>query len=144
MRRGTSQNLRKAFTLIELLLVLVILAILAAVVVPKFAGRSEQARKTAAKTDIKTIETALDAFEQDNGHYPSTESGLSALVTQPSDATNWHGPYLKGNVVPQDPWKHPYQYRFPGSQNPNGYDLYSTGPDGKDSSGNEINNWSQQ
>src|SRR5436190_16036696 len=86
---------RSAFTLIELLLVLVILAILMGVVVTKFTGRTESARITAATTDIATIGTALDAFEVDNGHYPSTDEGLAALIQQPSNAQNWHGPYLK-------------------------------------------------
>jgi len=143
MRRLNSSSVRSAFTLIELLLVLVILGILAAVIVPKFAGRPEQARKSRAQTDVKNIETALDMFETDNGRFPSAEEGLQALITQPGSLSNWHGPYLKG-VGAKDPWGNPYVYRYPGTQNANGYDLYSTGQDGKDSSGNEINNWSQK
>src|SRR5205809_2033220 len=86
---------RSAFTLIELLLVMVILVVLAAVVVPKFTSRSEQARVTAATTDISNLETALDAFEVDNGRYPSNEEGLAALVSPPAGLQNWHGPYIK-------------------------------------------------
>src|SRR5215212_6321194 len=85
----------RGFTLIELLLVLVILAVLAAVVVPKFTNRSEQARTTAAKTDISAMDTALDAFEVDCGRYPSNEEGLGALVAQPASVENWRGPYIK-------------------------------------------------
>src|SRR5881396_1574384 len=98
---------RRAFTLIELLLVLVILGILAAIVVPKFSGRTEQARQTAALSQIATFGTALDAFEVDNGYYPKGKNGLLDLVQQPRDAQSWRGPYLKKGV-PNDPWGHPY------------------------------------
>jgi general secretion pathway protein G len=131
---------RRAFTLIELLLVLVILGILAAIVVPKFAGRTEQARVAAAKTDISSIGTALDAFEVDMGHYPQGKNGLLELVNQPADAQSWKGPYLQKGV-PNDPWEHPYIYECPGKQNRNGYDLMSIGPDGRAGTDDDINNW---
>jgi len=115
---------------VELLLVLVILATLAAIVVPKFAGRSEQARVTAAQTEISGIEVALDAFEVDNGFYPQGDTGLAALMEQPKDATNWRGPYLK-KAVGLDPWHNPYIYECPGRHNTKGYDLMSPGPDGR-------------
>jgi general secretion pathway protein G len=127
-----------AFTLIELLLVMVILVVLASVVVPKFASRSEQAKFTAAKTDLANFETALDAFEIDNGRYPSTEEGLSALVVAPSDATGWHGPYIKS--VPTDPWGTPYNYQYPGAHMQAGFDLYSYGPDKREGN-DDIVNW---
>src|SRR5918999_5021756 len=88
-RRNVSR--RGGFSLIELLLVLVILAILAAVVVPKFTGRSEQAKEAAAKTDIAQMETALGAFEIDAGRYPSQDEGLGALMVQPQNVTKWRG-----------------------------------------------------
>src|SRR6266446_2698756 len=91
-----------AFTLIELLLVLVILGILAAIVVPKFSGRTEQARMTAAQSQIATFGTALDAFEVDNGYYPKGKNGLADLVQPPRDAQNWRGPYMKSEI-PLDP-----------------------------------------
>jgi len=132
---------RSAFTLIELLLVLVILAVLAAVVVPKFTNRSEQARQTAAKTDIKTIESAIETFEVENGRYPSSEEGLGALMTAPAGLQNWHGPYIKGNGgLPKDPWGNSYIYRFPGTMNTSGFDLLSYGPDGREG-GDDIGNW---
>src|SRR4030095_1709985 len=102
---------RHAFTLIELLLVLVILGILAAIVVPKFAGRTEQARITAAVTQISSFGTALDAFEVDNGSYPKGRNGLTDLVRQPRDTQNWRGPYLKD--IPKDPWNNDYIYECP-------------------------------
>jgi len=133
---------RRGFTLIELLLVLVILGILAAIVVPKFAGRTEQARITATQSQIATFGTALDAFEVDNGYYPKGKNGLQELVVQPRDANNWRGPYLKGDV-PNDPWGHPYVYDFPGKNNPGSYDLMSMGPDGRSGGDDDITNWSQ-
>ena len=131
---------RDGFTLIELLLVLVILAVLAAIVVPKFTGRSEQARIAAAKTDVSNIETALNAFEVDSGRYPSNDEGINALVVKPGNVTTWHGPYLPR--IPVDPWKNPYVYRFPGSNNVSGFDLFSMGPDGHEGGGDDIDNWS--
>jgi general secretion pathway protein G len=127
------------FTLVELLLVLVILGILAALVLPKFTGRTEQARTTAAQTQISTFGTALDAFEVDTGSYPRGQDGLSQLVIQPADVTNWRGPYLKSDI-PLDPWGHPYVYEFPGKVNPSGYDIRSMGPDGQAGTGDDIVN----
>jgi general secretion pathway protein G len=137
--RTRSRSSRRAFTLVELLLVLVILGVLAALVLPKFTGRTEQARVTAAQTQIATFGTALDAYEVDTGSYPRGSNGLVALVAQPSDVTNWRGPYLKSDI-PLDPWGHPYLYEFPGRQNPSGYDLRSTGPDGQDGTADAVTN----
>jgi general secretion pathway protein G len=134
-----SRKNKSAFTLIELLLVLVILSILAAVVVPKFTNRSEQAREAAAKTEISSVDNALDQFEIDNGRYPSSEEGIAALTTQPPNCPNWKGPYLKRPVT-VDPWGNPYVYRFPGAHNANGFDLLSLGPTGREGDGN-ITNW---
>lgn len=133
-RRGTG-----GFTLIELLLVLVILGILAAIVVPKFAGRTEQARITAATTQINSFATALDAFEVDNGYYPKGKNGLQDLVEQPRDAQNWHGPYVKD--IPKDPWNNDYIYECPGRNNPSSYDLMSMGPDLRVGGDDDITNW---
>ena len=131
-----------AFTLIELLLVLVILGVLAAIVVPKFAGRTEQARMTAAQTQLATFGTALDAFEVDNGSYPKGRNGLQELVTQPRESQNWKGPYLK-SAIPLDPWGNAYIYECPGRRNPSGYDLMSMGPDGREGGDDDITNWQQ-
>jgi general secretion pathway protein G len=142
-RRDVSR--RGGFSLIELLLVLVILAILAAVVVPKFTGRSEDARIAAAKTDVSQMETAIDMFEQDAGRFPSTSEGLTVLTRQQglgSDVKAWKGPYLK-REVPTDPWGNPYVYRQPGNVNTTGYDLFSMGKDGKEGNEDDIGNWTQ-
>ena len=127
-----------AFTLVEMLLVLVILATLAAIVIPKMAGRSEQAKVTAAKSQLSSFEMALDSFEVDNGYYPKT-GDLDALVNQPGGTSNWRGPYLKS--IPMDPWGNAYTYDYPGKHNPNGYDLLSNGPDGRSGTDDDINNW---
>ena len=135
--RRAAGGAHRAFTLIELLLVLVILAVLAAVVVPKFTGRSEQARKAAATTDIKMLETALENFEVDNGRYPTTDEGLGALITPPAQVRAWGGPYLKKGM-PVDPWGRPYGYRFPGQINPGSPDVFSYGPDGNEGGNDDV------
>lgn len=133
----------RGFTLIELLLVMVILAVLATVVVPKFTKRSEQAKETAAKTDIANMEVALDAFEIDTGRYPTNSEGLRALLEQPSNSEGWRGPYLKRGM-PKDPWGLEYIYKQPGQYNEFGYDLSSAGPDGQNGNDDDIINWSKE
>jgi len=138
---GRSQG---GFTLIEMLLVLVILATLAAIVVPKFTKRSEQANITAAVVDVGTIEGMLDFFEVDCKRYPTTEEGIKALVEQPSNVKGWMGPYIKKQGVPKDPWGNAYVYQCPGRYNTSSYDLHSYGPDGQDGTDDDIDNWSQR
>lgn len=131
-RRHLSRT-RNAFTLIELLLVLVIIAVLAAVVVPKLVGRSEDAKKKATVASISGIKLALDAFEVDNSRYPTNSEGLMALVEQPAGLTNWHGPYVERQQIEKDAWDHPFVYKYPGTRNPSGFDVSSLGPDGQES-----------
>lgn len=131
------------FTLLELVLVMLILGILAARLVPNFVGRSEDAKRSRAISDLEAISSALDAFELDNGFFPSTNQGLQALVEQPQGADNWKGPYLR-RLPRQDPWGNPYQYRCPGIYNTNSYDLYSLGRDGREGGtgpDEDITNW---
>lgn len=137
------RTVQRGFTLVELLLVLVILGVLAAIVVPKFSGRTEQARETAAVSQISTFGTALDAFEVDNGYYPKGKNGLVDLVQPPQNAPNWRGPYLKGNDIPVDPWGNPYVYECPGRNNPTSYDIMSMGADGREGGDDDITNWTQ-
>jgi general secretion pathway protein G len=121
----------RGFTLIEIMVVVVILAVLGALVVPNILDKVDQARVTRAKSDIQGIETALDLYRLDNFKYPTSEQGLQALVSQPTDPTltNYRsGGYLKS--IPIDPWKNPYQYISPGT-NGRDYDIVSFGRDGK-------------
>jgi general secretion pathway protein G len=130
---------RRGFTLTELMLVVVIIGILAALVIPKIAGNSERARVTAATADINGgIKSALGQYEIDNGFYPKS---LQDLLVQPSNAKNWHGPYL--DKLPVDPWSNPYIYYFPGKHNQTGYDLLSIGPDGKEGTDDDVVNWTK-
>ena len=122
-----------------MLLVLVILGVLAAIVYPKVAGRSEQARVTSAQTQITSFKTALAAFEVDNGYYPKGRNGLLDLVQKPRDAVNWHGPYLEN--IPKDPWQNDYIYECPGKHNQSGFDVMSMGPDGRSGNEDDIGNW---
>lgn len=140
MLQSTQFHRQRAFTLVEMLLVLVILAVLAAIVIPKFSGRSQQAKETAAKSQIASIELALDAFEVDTGAYPQGGSGLDALIDQPNGAQNWKGPYLKKGI-PADPWGNAYVYAYPGRNNVKGYDIMSMGPDGRVGGDDDITNW---
>src|SRR5258707_13551897 len=128
--KQTNISPRNAFTLVELLLVLVILGILAAIVIPKFSGRTEQAKEQEAVTQISTFKTALDAFEVDNGYYPKGRNGLADLIQAPRDAQNWRGPYMQSDTVPKDPWGNDYIYENPGRHNPSSYDLSSAGAPG--------------
>ena len=138
-KQDGGRSRRQAFTMIELLLVLVILGVLAALVVPKFAGRSEQAKITGAKTDIRGIETALEAFEIDNTRFPTTQEGLRALYERPANSLTWKG-YLKRGT-PRDPWGNEYVYEYPGRYNEESYDLYSMGPDMRQGSEDDVTNW---
>jgi general secretion pathway protein G len=131
--------MKKGFTLIELMLVVIIIGVLVAMVMPRLAGRSEQARIAAAKADITSgIAVSLDLFELDNGRYPNTEEGLNALIANSSGLENWKGPYLKKK--PTDPWGRDYNYKSPGEHNSD-YDLWSSGPDGTSGSQDDIGNW---
>ncbi|MDP2653289.1 MAG: type II secretion system major pseudopilin GspG [Candidatus Omnitrophota bacterium] len=134
----------KAFTLVEMLLVLMIIGILAAFAVPHMAGQGEKARRAAARADIDSyLATALDMYELDNGRYPTSEQGLRALIEAPAAAPvprDWNGPYLKKKRIPKDPWGNDYVYASPGARNAGDYDLSSSGRDGVEST-DDVANW---
>lgn len=133
--------LQRGFTLIEIMVVVVIIGLLAAIVAPNLIGNIDKAAVTRAKGDIRSIETALNLYRLDNFRYPTTDEGLQALVTNPGEATarNWK-PYL--NSVPSDPWSNTYQYLYPGQQRE--FDVFSYGADGQEGGEDidaDIGNW---
>jgi len=121
------------FTLIEILVVIIVLGLLAALVGPRILGRVSEAKSATARTQIELFGLALDNYRLDNGAYPTTEQGLAALQEKPTRdplPLNWRGPYLKRDV-PLDPWGRPYLYKCPGEHTPSGYDLSTLGHDGQ-------------
>lgn len=132
-------NKRSGFTLIELMIVVIIMASLAGMVLPRLLDRAKDAKSYIAKADFASITTALKLYKLDNGTYPSSsDGGLNALMTKPSSAKNWKGPYLEDE--PNDPWGRPYIYKKGGSHNPASFDLSSKGPD-EANSDDDVNNW---
>jgi general secretion pathway protein G len=135
---------QRGFTLIEIMVVVVIIGLLAAVIVPNVVDKVDQARVSRAKQDIASLETALTMYRLDNSKYPTTDQGLTALVTQPTDPSIRHwrpGGYLKR--VGKDPWENDYVYVYPGTHGGD-YDLYSLGADnqpGGEGTDADIGNW---
>jgi len=138
--KSINRRAQQGFTLIEIMVVIVILGILAAVVVPKIMSRPEEARIAKAKQDIRALETAMDLYKLDNFNYPTTEQGIEALVVQPTTPPvpkrYREEAYLK--KVPMDPWQNPYQFLNPGEHG--AIDIFSLGPD-QQQSDDDIGNW---
>lgn len=131
----------RGFTLVELLIVLLIISLLAAIVGPTLYQKINPAKQSAARAQIKNFSTALDSFLIDVGRYPSKTEGLNALFYRPEGLQSWNGPYVK-KEIPEDPWGRPYIYRVPGSHGP--YEIISYGADGVAGGSKEnsdINNW---
>ena len=128
IKRNPRFRSRRAFTLIEMLVVILILSILAALIIPRLVSRTGDAKIAAAKSDIATLTSLLQQYRVDNDKYPTTEDGLQALRVQPSDASGWKGPYLPKDI-PSDPWGNPYVYQSPGA-NGQDFTIVSYGSDG--------------
>lgn len=144
MRKWAREQAEGGFTLMELLMVLVIIGLLAAVVGPTLYQRIKPAKQTAAREQIENFGTALDNFVVDMGRYPSTQEGLNVLRIRPDGAEKWNGPYLK-KEIPHDPWGNPYLYRAPGRSG--GYEIVSFGADGHEGGEDEnadIKSWETQ
>ncbi len=132
---------KNGFTLIEILIVMVILGLLAALVGPKMFGKVGKSRQKTAKIQISLFETSLDTFRLDMGRYPTTEEGLEALREKPSNSDKWDGPYIPKRI-PLDPWQNLYEYKAPGEEGE--YDIISYGADGKsggEKENKDIVNW---
>jgi general secretion pathway protein G len=141
---GTARS-QRGFTLIEIMVVVIIIGLLAAVVMPQFLGRVDDARKAKAKQDVQALETGLTLYKLDNFNYPTNEEGLKALVEKPNDPNvkNWRqGGYLEHGRLPKDPWGNPYQYQYPGTHTD--VDISSLGADGQpggEGVNADIGNW---
>ena len=136
-------SLRAAFTLIEIMIVVIIIGILAATIIPQFMGTTYDAKVSAAKGHIAELEAAIERFNVHMDRYPTAEEGLKVLTEPPAgEDTKWRGPYVK--QLRPDPWGNPYQYRAPGTHHPASFDLWSRGADnadGGEGQGADIGNW---
>lgn len=141
-RTGETRGKPNGFTLVELLVVLAILGLIAAVATPQVLKYLAKAKTDTARIDIKGIGVALDLFLLDTGHYPTEQEALAALLEKPNAGGDWNGPYLKSKRVPLDPWGRPYIYRSPGQHGP--YDLFTFGADnapGGTGQDQDVVNW---
>jgi general secretion pathway protein G len=126
--RRSARHGERGFTLVEILVVITIIGLIMALVGPRVLNYLSEAKSKAAKIQIASFSSALDLYFLDTGRYPTSSEGLAALVQRPGNIPQWNGPYLKGGVVPTDPWNNPYVYRMPGEHGT--YDLISYGSDG--------------
>jgi general secretion pathway protein G len=133
---------QRGFTLVELLVVITIIALIMGIVGPRVLGYLSESKAKAAKIQIESFASALDLYYLDTGRYPAGSEGLASLVRKPGNVSTWNGPYLKGGVVPPDPWGNPYVYRSPGQNGT--YDILSYGSDGTEGgtgSAQDITSW---
>lgn len=138
------RNKRRGFTLVEVLLVLAILGVIAAMVVPQLLGRQKQANIDATKLTISGVEKAMEIYAVDHaGEFPTTGEGLEVLLHAANNDEKWHGPYLKDSKTPADAWGRPLQYEYPGTHNAQGTkpDISSSGPDRAPNTADDITNW---
>jgi general secretion pathway protein G len=141
-RRRSGRSAERGFTLVEMLVVITIIGLIMALVGPRVLNYLSESKAKAAKIQIESLGSALDLFFLDSGRYPTSSEGLTVLVQRPGNFAAWNGPYLKGAVVPNDPWGNPYIYRAPGQHG--AYDIISYGADGQEGgtgTGTDITSW---
>lgn len=139
--RGSAQD---GFTLVEMLVVITIIGLIMALVAPRVLNYLGESKVKAAKIQIQSFSSALDLYYLDEGRYPTSSEGLGALVQRPENSTTWNGPYLKGGMVPPDPWGNVYLYRSPGEHG--AYDIVSYGSDGHEGgsgTASDITSWTR-
>ncbi|MBI2515972.1 MAG: type II secretion system major pseudopilin GspG [Opitutae bacterium] len=147
MKHASARSNLRAFTLLEILIVVALVGLLAGLVVSNMDNIFGQSQAAMARLYVQdSLKTPLMRYRMDMGGYPSTAEGLASLVSAPnsgSGAGRWRGPYIEtpGGRLPVDPWGEPYVYRYPGTKNPGGYDLFSKGPDKVAESDDDIGNW---
>lgn len=141
--RRPAQAAVRAFTVLEMMVVIAIIAMLVGLTVTNFDKIIGDTRGKTAEMFVKSsIKVPMQQYNMAMGDYPSTAEGLQALVVAPSSkADRWKGPYLEGGKLPVDPWGEPYQYRYPGTKNKSGYDLWSKGQDKQDGTEDDVGNW---
>jgi general secretion pathway protein G len=143
-RPSVLRHAEQGFTLVEMLVVISIIALIMSLVGPRVLNFLGESKVKAAKIQIESLASALDIYALDTGKYPSASDGLTALMQRPTGETTWSGPYLKGNLVPNDPWGKPYIYRSPGQHGV--YDILSYGSDGQEGGSGaaaDITNWNK-
>lgn len=143
MKINTNSRQTSAFTLVEIMVVVVILGILAATIIPQFMGTTQDAKISSAKSQVAELESAIERYYVHMDRYPSVEEGLKVLVDAPAgEEQKWRGPYIK--TLRNDPWGNPYQYAFPGTHHPTSFDIWSRGADGQDGgegANADLGNW---
>jgi len=142
--RAAARRKARGFTLAEILIVITIIALLAALVGPRLMGSLSKSQGKTTKAQIEMLATALDNFRLDNGRYPTQEEGLKSLIEPPEGLSAWAGPYLKKRQLPRDAWGFEFQYGIPPQRGGIDFDLYSLGADGAEGGENEnaeIGNW---
>jgi general secretion pathway protein G len=138
--RMRAMRFQAGFTLVEMLVVLAIIGLIVGLVGPRILGYLSDSKIKTARIQIDSFSSALDLFYLDNGRYPTSSEGLTALMQKPANASAWNGPYLRGNVTPKDPWGNPYVYHSPSQYGP--YDIMSLGPEAREGT-TSVTSWSR-